>query len=121
MPARRAIAIAAALVLLAVIVLVGRATRPSEARVALAIQRAVRPHGTVIFTVECATDIEVRQAPDPAGSGLTQVTVWGRPKVGRCNPTNLAADGDLGSDTFVDGATSQVVHVQRSCLPTKDC
>ncbi|MFN8017760.1 MAG: hypothetical protein U0P45_06525 [Acidimicrobiales bacterium] len=121
MTSRRAIAVVVALVLLVGIVLVGRATRPSEQRVALAIHEAVRPHGTVIFTVECATDIEVRQAPDPAGSGLTQVTVWGRPKVGRCDPSDLAADNDLSSDTFVDGATSQVVHVQHSCLPTRSC
>ena len=82
---------------------------------ALAIHRAERPHGTVVLTVECATNIEVDQRPDPAGSGLEQVTVWGDPQMGRCHPD--VGLNDLAQDRFVDGATSQVVEVQDSCLP----
>lgn len=114
-------AIVAVVLLVVGVAALGAATRPSEDRVALAIQKAVRPNGTVVFTVECATDIEVEQSMDPAGSGLIEVTVWGKPKVGRCDPSNQAADNDLGVDRFVDGATSQVVVVQNSCLPTDDC
>ncbi|MCU1371808.1 MAG: hypothetical protein JWO77_3002 [Ilumatobacteraceae bacterium] len=86
-----------------------------EDHVALAIQQAERPHGTVVFTVECAEEIEVELAPDPAGSGLEQVTVWGNPRTGTCHPD--AASDDLAGDQFVDGATSQVVTVANSCLP----
>jgi hypothetical protein len=109
-----------AIVLVAVgVVAIGAATRPSEDRVALAIQKATRPNGTVLFHVECADDIEVEQRTDPEGSGLIQVTVWGRPRVGTCEPWDPggAADNDLAVDQFVDGATSQVVTVEDSCLP----
>ena len=90
-----------------------------EQHVALAIQKAERPHGTVLLHVECADDIEVEQRLDPAGSGLQQVTVWGNPKVGTCEPWDPgdAALDDLSEDRFVDGATSQVVTVEDSCLP----
>jgi hypothetical protein len=112
--ARRLLAVAATAVV-AALALAG--CGGGEEHVALAVQKAERPNGTVILHVECAEDIEVEQRPDPAGSGLQQVTVWGDPKVGRCDPTNQAALNDLAEDEFVDGATSQVVHVERSCLP----
>ena len=111
---RRLLAIAAT-ALVAVLSLAG--CGGGEQHVALAIQSAERPNGTVLLHVECATDIEVDQRPDPAGSGLQQVTVWGNPKMGTCDPTNRAALNDLSDDRFVDGATSQVVTVDPSCLP----
>lgn len=119
---RRALLIAAVVLFALGAVAIGAATRPSEDRVALAIQKAERPNGTVLFHVECADDIEVEQRPDPAGSGLIQVTVWGRPRVGTCEPWNPggAADDDLGVDQFVDGATSQVVTVSPSNLDPAD-
>jgi hypothetical protein len=80
-----------------------------EQHVALAIQKAERADGAVRFTVECAEDIEVDQRPDPAGSGLIQVTVWGDPQVGTCHP-EATAEG-LSGDRLVDGASSQVVHI----------
>lgn len=108
-----------AVVLLAIAaVAIGAATRPDEGRVALAIQEAERPNGTVLLHVECADDIEIETRPDPAGSGLLQVTVWGHPKVGTCEPWNPgdAAMNDLPDDRFIDGATSQVVVVAPSSL-----
>ncbi|WP_426573367.1 hypothetical protein [Aquihabitans sp. McL0605] len=70
--------------------------------------------------VECADHVRVEVRPDPAGSGLPQVTVWGRPRIGRCTPTDatintlqLARDaqqrGEPVPTKIVDGATSQVV------------
>jgi hypothetical protein len=70
--------------------------------------------------VECADHVRVELRDDPAGSGLTQITVWGRPRVGRCTPTDASvnqfeldrraqANGQRNADKFVDGATSQVV------------
>ena len=87
-----------------------------EEHVALAIRSAERPNGTVLLHVECATNIEVEQRLDPAGSGLQQITVWGDPQMGTCDPTDQAALNDLGEDRFVDGATSQVVTVSPSNL-----
>jgi len=88
-----------------------------EQRVALAIQRAERPDGVVVFHVECADDVEVELRSDPAGSGLLEVTVWGDPQVGTCDTKGRASARDLAGDRFVDGATSQVVTVENSCLP----
>ena len=97
-------------------VLVLGACGGGEEDVALAIETAERPNGVVLLHVECATDIEVEVRPDPAGSGLQQVTVWGNPKVGTCDPTNQAALSDMSDDQFVDGATSQVITVSPSNL-----
>ncbi|MGI8755309.1 MAG: hypothetical protein ACR2MB_05510 [Acidimicrobiales bacterium] len=85
-----------------------------QGRTALAIQSARRPNATVLLKVECADDIEIDEGPDPAGSGLEQVTVSGRPRVGRCHPS--IGLNDLGGDRFVDGATGQVVEVSPSNL-----
>lgn len=109
---RRLVAVAATAVV-AALALTG--CGGGEEHVALTIQKAERPHGTVELTVECATDIEVDLRPDPAGSGLEQVTVWGNPKMGTCRPD--ASSNDIAGDRFVDGATSQVVTVEDSCLP----
>ena len=70
--------------------------------------------------VECADHVRVELRDDPAGSGLTQITVWGRPRVGRCTPTDATvntfeldrraqANGQRTANKFVDGASSQVV------------
>jgi hypothetical protein len=80
-----------------------------EDHVALAIQEAVRTDGAVVLTVECASDVDVEVRPDPDGSGLQQVTVWGDPETGTCHPD---ATVDLAGDRFVDGASSQVVAVR---------
>ena len=113
MPSRRALAIAAAVLLVVGIVLVGRATRPSEDRVALAIHKATRlDTGVVIYEVECAKDIEPdfsANAETQGDDGLGEITLWGTPVNGRC--TSTYGDPDQGADAFVDGATSQVVHI----------
>ena len=79
--------------------------------------------GVLQLEVECATDIRVDIGQDHGGSDLAEVTVWGRPKVGRCHPTSAAVDGfaierfglahpsDPPRTKFVDGATSQVVEL----------
>ncbi|WP_421119200.1 hypothetical protein ACE2AJ_17825 [Aquihabitans daechungensis] len=106
---RRLIAVAATAVV-AALALTG--CGGGESHVALAIQEAERPSGTVLLTVECADDLDVEQQIDPAGSGLQQVTVWGDPQTGTCDP-QVELD-DLAADQFVDGATSQVVTIQAS-------
>lgn len=89
-----------------------------EDHVALAIQRAERVDGGVTFTVECADAVEVAVRPDPEGSGLQQVTVWGDPKVGTCVPD--ARTSEVEADRFVDAATSQVVTVDDPCQSTPE-
>ena len=68
--------------------------------------------------VECAEDIRVEVGPDAGGSALPQVTVWGRPRVGRCDPGAtvsfpekdfLVTPGHPPLTKIVDGATSHVV------------
>jgi len=108
---RRGLLLAAVVLLVLGAAAVGAATRPSEDRVALAIHRAERlDTGVVIYEVECATDLDLGYGTDPLGSGLGQITVWGRPAVGRC--TGTIGDNDQGADRFVDGATSQVVEIE---------
>lgn len=93
-----------------------------SSRTALAIQKATSFGfgGGVLLHVECADHVTVERRPDPAGSGLEQITVWGRPRVGRCLPDvrigfgvgpRVDADHPAGPIKFVDGASSQVVTV----------
>ncbi len=90
-------------------------------RTALAIQEATTFGfgGGVSLQVECADQVTIERAPDPSGSGLEQITVWGRPRVGRCHPDAQVAfplepvtPGKSRQPLkFVDGTTSQVVTV----------
>ena len=85
-----------------------------DARVPLPIERAY-PRGfgaRIQLQVECATDVEVVIGKDHGGSDLPEITVWGRPKVGRCHPEEAATTlGPNRTDKIVDGATSQVVTI----------
>lgn len=69
--------------------------------------------GTLVVTTECAGRLEAEVGPDHGGSDLPQVTVWGRPEVGRCVAevtVTLARDtaGRLPAK-IVDGTTSMVL------------
>ena len=102
-----------------------RSGRPvDDARVPLPIEKAtvLGFGGNVHLVVECATDVTVTVGKDHGGSALAEVTVWGRPKVGRCHPDEASIGGGVhnglppGPDgssqqKFVDGATSQVVTI----------
>lgn len=92
-------------------------------RTALAITR-IDPVGfgnAFHLVTECADHIEVEVSRDAGGSDLPQVTVWGRPRVGRCDSGATVsfplsafrrrADGPLPLTQVVDGTTSQVVDV----------
>ena len=78
--------------------------------------------GAYRLKVECADHVTVEVRPDPSGSGLPEVTVWGRPRVGRCHPDATFGGGvgpriDPHNPTphprkIIDGATSQVVSLQ---------
>ena len=111
---RRVLIIAVIAVLVVGVAWIGSATRPSEDRVALAIHRATRvDSGVVIYEVECATDIEPDYSANRENQGtgaMSEITLWGRPVRGRC--TSTYGDPDQGADAFVDGATSQVVHIE---------
>lgn len=113
---RRALIVLVVAILVGVVgvAIVGSATRPSEDRVALAIHRATRDEtGVVIYEVECATDIEPDYSANREAEGtgaMSEITLWGRPVRGRC--TSTYGDPDQGADAFVDGATSQVVHIE---------
>lgn len=111
---RRVLLVFAIVVLVVGVAWIGSATRPSEDRVALAIHRATRDEsGVVVYEVECATDIEADFSANRANQGtdaMGEITLWGRPVRGRC--TSTYGDPDQGADAFVDGATSQVVHIE---------
>jgi hypothetical protein len=82
---------------------------------ALPIERATAEGfgGRIRLTVECATDVAVTIDADHGGSDLPEVTVWGRPKVGRCHPdAAVSFPGPRSIPKLVDGATSQVVEVE---------
>lgn len=106
---RLAVAVAALAVALGPAALTGCGTQ--QGRTALAITSARRTAGRVVLRVECADQLTVERGRDASGSDLVQVTVWGRPRVGRCRPA-LVLRG-LPGDAFVDGTTSQVVHITR--------
>lgn len=110
MPAfvRRLVAVAATAVV-AALALTGCGR--GEQHVALAVHRAERPDGVVVLHVECADRVQVDLGPDPAGSGLPQVTVWGDPQIGTCDAKGRISGRDLPGPQFVDGATSQVVTI----------
>jgi hypothetical protein len=83
-----------------------------EERVALAIDEARRSGGTVELSTECASSLEVQVRPDPAGSGLAQVSLWGRPELGRCTATIALDELPADATKLVDATTSQVVEIQ---------
>lgn len=80
-------------------------------RTALAIDEIVVHATTVRATTECADDVTAEVRPDPKGSGLLEVSLWGRPKVGRCHPSVDLDDVPTDTAKVVDGATSQVIDV----------
>jgi len=95
-------------------------------RTALAITR-IDPMGFgngFHLITECADHIEVEVSPDAGGSALPQITVWGRPRVGRCDSGAAVsfpisafrqrADGEPPLTQVVDGASNQVID-----LPTR--
>ena len=73
------------------------------------------------LVTECADEVTVEVARDPAGSGLALVTVWGRPRVGRCRAPAYVTSFELQGQSaagqtepvrkFVDGATGFVVDI----------
>ena len=82
-----------------------------EERASLAIDRAERHGDAIEITTECASDLEAEVRPDPAGSGLLQISVWGAPEVGRC-ASELAIIGvPVDQTKVVDAATGQVVDI----------
>ena len=88
-------------------------------RTALAIERTRwTDDDTLVVSTECARDLEVEVGADHGGSDLTEVTVWGRPEVGRCHPevaVTLPPDPAGRPPTkILDGTTSMVVE-----LPTR--
>lgn len=82
-----------------------------EERASLAIDRAERRGDVVVLTTECADDVEVEARPDPAGSGLVQVSLWGAPVVGRCAP-EVEVEVPAEQAKLVDAATGQVVDIE---------
>ncbi|MCB1040366.1 MAG: hypothetical protein R2701_08085 [Acidimicrobiales bacterium] len=82
-----------------------------QGRTSLAIEEISAVDGAVRATVECATAVTAEVRPDPAGSGLLEVSLWGDPKVGRCHPEVPLLEVPSGTEKVVDGATGQVVEV----------
>ena len=82
-------------------------------RTALAVREARTDSGAVVVTTECADQITFELHPDPLGSGLTQVSLWGYPTVGRCRPEIHLNGVDASTTKLVDAATGQVVSVDQ--------
>ena len=89
----------------------------TEGRTALAIERTGRGgNGTLVVYTECADIDEVAVTADHGGSPLREVTVWGRPKIGRC--ASRAEVSVAASETqIVDGATSMVLDLPGRAAP----
>lgn len=82
-----------------------------EDRVALAVDEARRTGDVVVVSTECADEVRAELRPDPQGSGLVQVSLWGRPQVGRCQPTTTI-EVPVDQTKLVDAATGQVVDIE---------
>ena len=82
-----------------------------EDRASLAIRTAERRGTAVVVTTECAGDVVAETQPDPAGSGLVEVSLWGSPKVGRCAPEVVLEAIPADQVKVVDAATGQVVDI----------
>ena len=69
--------------------------------------------GDLVVSTECATDLSVEVGTDHGGSDLWEVTVWGRPAMGRCRPAievKLPVEARTARPPkVVDGTTSMVV------------
>lgn len=84
-----------------------------EERTALAVESTSwRAPGRLEVTTECADDLRVLVQVDPAGTGLTQVTLGGRPRVGRCE-TSAVVDVPADARRIVDGTTGFMVDLPR--------
>jgi hypothetical protein len=117
-----AVAVVAVATVAAVAASDGYGADSGEAALAIHGAHPVGSTATVQLEVECADHVRVEIRDDPEGSGLDQITVWGRPRVGRCTPAEAAvstlelarraaARGQQAPAKFVDGATSQVVEI----------
>ena len=80
-----------------------------EGRTALAIEHTSRSaDGALTVSTECADIDEVVVTADHGGSPLAEVTVWGRPKLGKCK-SRIEVSVEASQSQIVDGATSMVV------------
>ena len=83
--------------------------RPPGNRTALAIDGATWLGPTRISVgTECAMDLVVTVGADHGGSDLPEVTIWGRPRAGRCHPT-VTVRLPRRTAKIVDGTTSEVI------------
>lgn len=80
-----------------------------EDRTALAI-RSTRWNaaGDLTVTVECAEIASTDVRPGAGVDGLALITIWGRPKVGRCHP-EIAFALPAETTRIDDAATGMVV------------
>jgi hypothetical protein len=92
--------------------LTGCGTDPGRTALAIEATRWAED-GTLVVATECARLLEAEVGRDHGGSDLPQVTVWGRPEVGRCEPevvVTVPRDAAGGLPTkIVDGTTAMVV------------
>ncbi len=80
-----------------------------EGRTALAVRSARwSERGDLVLTVECAELDTVDVEPGAGVDDLPLVTIWGRPKFGRCAPS-VAVALPSGTTSIDDAATALVV------------
>ena len=80
-------------------------------RTALAITATSWVGPDLVVTTECATEVDADVGVDSGGSGLTEVTLWGKPALGRCSPT-IEVSLPPGTSRIVDGTTSTVIDLE---------
>lgn len=87
----------------------GCGTRPTETALAI---RSTRwsSDGHLVVSTECADQVRASVGIDHGGSDLAEVTVWGNPRVGRCQPeVEVELPGRDRPAKIVDGTTSMVI------------
>lgn len=87
----------------------------SEERIALAVEHpqwitvANGPQGASLrFDTECADVAEISVEPGAGVDGVPLVTVWGRPRTGRCRP-EVVVTVPPGTTRVEDATTGMVV------------
>lgn len=87
--------------------LVGCGTGADRTALAVTDHRWVGTDRLAVHT-ECADDVRAEVGEDLDGSGLTQITVWGTPRWGRCAP-EVVVSLPTGTPQVVDGTTGTVI------------